>query len=163
MCRNRIAVSYVISTIILLAVVITVSVAIAYWMGAISSQYNKVEKLEIVNAIVSPMSYGDITTWTITISLKNTGTTSATITDIYLNDRPLTNSGSTNPPNPTIGNGGWYASSPIILSGSSATFIIVITNGGPAQPFTSLSPGVSMNFKLHSSGGMDYTKLIELI
>ncbi len=44
--KNRKAVSPVIATVILVAVAITISVAVAYWMGGISSQYTKFENLD---------------------------------------------------------------------------------------------------------------------
>jgi hypothetical protein len=37
--------------VILVAVAITVSVAVAYWMGGIAGQYTKFEKVEIQSAI----------------------------------------------------------------------------------------------------------------
>jgi hypothetical protein len=162
MWKNHRAVSAVISTIILLTVVITISSTIAYWMGGISSQYTQIEKIEVGNVIVSSTSYGSATTWTITIFIKNSGTSSTTITDVYLNDKPLANSRAIKPPNPTVGNGGWYSASPTIVSGSSANFIIVVNNGGYGQPFTSLSTGLAVNLKIHSASGVDYLKLVEL-
>jgi flagellin-like protein len=161
MYKNRKAVSPVIATVILVAVAITISVAVAYWMGGISSQYTKFEKVEIVNAIVSSTGTPTAMTWTITMSLKNTGTSSATITDVYLNDRPLEKV-LVATMNPDPGKGMWYSATPTISSGASATFTVVIENGGTAQPFTTLSSGTTVNFKLHSAGGMDYLKLAEL-
>ena len=165
--KNRKAVSPVIATVILVAVAITISVAVAYWMGGISSQYTKFEKVEIVNAIVSSTSNAGVMTWTVKMSLKNTGTSSATITDVYLNDKPLTPSLLAYPTLPTTsaGNGAWNADLKTVPSGASANFIMVIMNGGtgtPPPPFQSLSSGTTVNFKLHSAGGMDYLKLAEL-
>ena len=164
MYKNRKAVSPVIATVILVAVAITISVAVAYWMGGISSQYTKFEKVEVVNAIVTPSGSGSAMTWTVSMSLKNTGTSAATITDVYLNDQPLTDSVLVTPPSPAIGNGGWYSATHTIASGSSATFIIVVRNdiASGTGPFKSLSSGTTVNFKLHSAGGMDYLKLAEL-
>jgi hypothetical protein len=65
-------------------------------------------------------------------------------------------------PTTTSGNGAWNADLKTVPSGASANFIMVIMNGGTAQPFTSLSSGTTVNFKLHSAGGMDYLKLAEL-
>jgi hypothetical protein len=95
------------------------------------------------------------------MNLKNTGTSAATITDVFINDQPCLFSATT-PPNPASGNASWYAASTTIASGASATFVVVVENGGTLQPFTSLSSGTTINFKLHSAGGMDYLKLAEL-
>ena len=164
MFKNRKAVSPVIATVILVAVAITISVAVAYWMGGISSQYTKFEKVEVVNAIVSSAGSGTAMTWTITMSLKNTGTSAATITDLFINDQPLGVS-AVNPPVPTAGNGSWYAASPTIASGAAASFVVVVKNDvvGGTGPFKMLSSGTTVNFKLHSAGGMDYLKLAELV
>jgi flagellin-like protein len=165
MYKNRKAVSPVIATVILVAVAITISVAVAYWMGGISSQYTKFEKVEIVNAIVTSTGTPGAMTWTIKMSLKNTGTSSATITDVYLNDRPLTQSTVVYPAVPTTsaGNGAWNADLKTVPSGASANFVILVMNGGgTTMPFNSLSSGTTVNFKLHSAGGMDYLKLAEL-
>ena len=164
MFKNRKAVSPVIATVILVAVAITISVAVAYWMGGISSQYTKFEKVEVVNAIVSSAGSGTAMTWTITMSLKNTGTSAATITDLFINDQPCAVS-AVNPPVPAVGTGSWYAASPTIASGAAAQFVVVVKNDvvGGAGPFKMLSSGTTVNFKLHSAGGMDYLKLAELV
>ena len=162
--KNRKAVSPVIATVILVAVAITISVAVAYWMGGITSQYTKFEKVEVTNAIVEAAGTGSGMTWTISMSLKNTGTSAATIIDVYLNGQPLGVS-TVDPPVPAAGEGGWYSDTPTIPSGSSAIFVLVIKNdvSTGTGPFTSLSSGTTVNFKLHSAGGMDYLKLSELV
>jgi len=170
MFKNRKAVSPVIATVILVAVAITISVAVAYWMGGISSQYTKFEKVEVVNAIVSSAGSGTAMTWTITMSLKNTGTSAATITDLFINDQPLAMDLAL-PLDATAGNGQWYAGTPLaigsttIASGASAQFFVIVRNDvvGGTGPFKMLSSGTTVNFKLHSAGGMDYLKLAELV
>lgn len=49
--RRRRAVSPVIGTVILVAVAITVSVAVSYWMGGIAGQYAKFEKVEVQTGV----------------------------------------------------------------------------------------------------------------
>ena len=44
--KSRKGISPVIATVILVAVAITVSVSVAYWMGGISSLYTRLEKIE---------------------------------------------------------------------------------------------------------------------
>ena len=162
MWKNQKAVSPVIATIILLAVVITTSFTVALWTGGVSTQYVQHEKIEVGTAQASSSSSWSLTTWTITVPIKNSGTSTATITGVYLNDKPLANSGAANPPSPDAGNGGWYAASPVLASGSSGSLVVVVRSGGAGQPFTSLSPGVCVNLRLHSASGMDYVKLVEL-
>ena len=93
--RKRKGVSPVIATVILVAVAITVSVAVAYWMSGIAGQYTSFEKVEL------PVHYsqytddidGNATTidvgWKEHIELKNSGSKDATINNIFLNNIPL--------------------------------------------------------------------------
>ena len=165
--KNRKAVSPVIATVILVAVAITISVAVAYWMGGISSQYTKFEKVEVQNAIVTQNPAG---LWTIVVKLKNTGTSQCSITDAFINDRSLgtgisyaTSGAFGSPPAVGSGLGTWgYLTTATLASGATGEVTIAVANGGGGQ-FTSLSSGTTLNLKFHSAGGMDYLKLVELV
>ena len=145
--RSRRAVSPVIATVIL--------VAVAYWMGGIAGQYTKFEKVEIQTGICT-YNISD-TYWKIELKLKNTGTATSTmvaafINDVevvtYDNDAHIDNSTSTSL-NPTA---------TTIESGESATINFYIELG-----YKTLSAGTTVNIKIHSAGGMDYIKLVELV
>ena len=82
------AVSPVIATVILVAVAITVSVAVAYWMGAISTNYISQETTIREEAKISCLTYGfesgdpeNI----IVLRIVNTGTVTFNITGIFVN------------------------------------------------------------------------------
>ena len=47
-----------------------------------------------------------------------------------------------------------------LTSGMSGTINIYISSG---KATSTLSPGTTVNIKLHSAGGMDYIKLTELV
>ena len=47
--RSRRAVSPVIATVILVAIAITVSVAVAYWMGGIAGTFTTFEQVELAS------------------------------------------------------------------------------------------------------------------
>ena len=85
--KNRKAVSPVIATVILVAVAITVSVAVSYWMGGISSQYTQFEKVEIQTGYATKAAEG----WDCILEIKNTGSQSATIGTVFVNEIPLLN------------------------------------------------------------------------
>jgi len=153
--RKRKAVSPVIATVILVAVAITISVAVAYWMGGIATQYTKFEKVEVSSAVCTLDAVTN--KWTIDLSLKNTGTAQATISDVFINDRkidPVTTPEAAY----TFTTGG--AS---IASGGSSTVAITIERGVAGSVFGQLTSGTTVNIKFHSAGGMDYLKLIELV
>jgi flagellin-like protein len=80
---NR-ALSPVIASIILIAVVVAVSIAAATWMGSISFSFMEVDELT-----VSSHTWASDYTH-IDLILKNLGTTTITISDVKVNDEPAT-------------------------------------------------------------------------
>jgi len=155
--KDRKAISPVIATVILVAVAITIAVAVAYWMGGISSQYTKFEKVEIQSAACVMDNYGN---WNITVTLKNTGTATATLISVYVNDVEVTTYGATDPTASltTCTTSMTTATAYQLLSGQSDSFNIWI-----GDDYRQLSSGTTVNIKIHSAGGMDYIKLIELV
>jgi len=150
--RKRRAVSPVIATVILVAVTITVAVAVSYWMSGITGQYTSFEKVEIQSAIFTPDTLPSH--WEIIISLKNTGTKTASLTHVFVNEENL----------PYALTAGFQASidtaNPLhIESGADDIITIRIDNN---IAYTSLSSGTTINIKIHSASGMDYIKLVQL-
>ena len=147
--------SPVIATVILVAVAITVAVAVAYWMGGIAGQYTKFEKVEIQSGVCTVDANGN---WTVTMKLKNSGTATSTMISIFINDVEIDTYGV----NASAANE-WrtdMTNSYSITSGASSTITIWISSFHPPQ---TLSAGTTVNIKLHSAGGMDYIKLVELV
>ena len=164
MARRR-AISPVIATVIIVAVTIAVAIAVAFWMTGIIGLFTGVERLEIVSIDVAPQQNG----WQITVRVRNTGTTPVTIDGLYINGQLIAR----------LGAQGWQVEqgvcqalqNPPGVQGPNAA----INPGTEAQPpitFTlrqgddcanaRLNPGVSIEVKLHSSGGKEYPKLIVL-
>jgi len=76
--KSKKALSPVVASIILIAVTVAVSIAVAAWMGALTFTFMKTETYNIVSA-----TFNDTTGYannTITLSIQNTGTASFTIT-----------------------------------------------------------------------------------
>ncbi len=146
--------SPVIATVILVAVAITVSVAVAYWMGGIAGQYTKFEKVEIQSTLATINGPGN---WTVRMKLKNTGTATANLIGVFINDIEVD----------------FYAKGPFAGEwNTNMTTTFAITSGATAaieiyiestKPGTTLSSGTTVNIKVHSAGGMDYIKLVELV
>ena len=171
--RKSRAVSPVIATVILVAITITVAVAVAYWMSGIAGQYTAFEKVEIQSANAIKSDYG----WTVEMTLKNTGTATATLIDVFINDIPVT--GTIGPPihlahemaiitdcleGTTYPTTGTNILDPIpadlkdsIESGAEVTIEVYI-----GIDYKSLSSGTTVNIKIHSAGGMDYIRLVQL-
>jgi len=89
--------SIVISTIIIVAISITMAIAVAFWAMGISNSFTKFEKLEIISMYVSDTTvsyrYGPspgqlLTCYQVTMQLKNTGTNTLTINNVFLDGKP---------------------------------------------------------------------------
>jgi len=160
--RERKAISPVIATVILVAVAITVSVGVSYWMGGISSQYTQFEKVEIQTGYASYNSTS--TSWKVTAVIKNSGSADATINMCFLNDVPCLTANYGQSSAPLNAWGVSFAATGVTLkTGQSSTVYIYIDNPPTAiTELASLSSGTTVNVKLHSSGGMDYIKLVKL-
>jgi flagellin-like protein len=78
--KNAKALSPVVASIILIAVTVAVSIAVAAWMGALSIGFMETEQLSITNIhwVGDP---GD----TITLDVRNTGTTDVVISSATVN------------------------------------------------------------------------------
>ncbi len=151
------AVSPVIAAVILVAVSLTVAVAISFWMGGITTQYTKFEKVEIKSAVCTYDAYDN---WVITITLKNTGTATSTLNALYVNDNPATTDQS------APGSG-----VDTITTDLNVTTTTTKIESGVEDVITvwiganhaTLSSGTTVNVKIQSAGGMDYIKLVELV
>jgi flagellin-like protein len=79
MAKNKKALSPVVASIILIAVTVAVSIAVAAWMGALTFTFMGTEELKITKVeFISGNA-------NINITLQNTGTTPVTVTEIYVN------------------------------------------------------------------------------
>ena len=158
--KTRKAVSPVIATVILVAVAITVSVGVSYWMGGISAQYTQFEKIEIQTGYSewvedTPVGFHG---WNVTLELKNTGSATSTITHVFVNDKPV----ALVTPYVDEFSAGIIRTSVeevglLLEAGESKDMCILIDDA-----YATLSSGTTVNVKLHSAGGMDYIKLIRL-
>jgi len=163
MAKRR-GISPVIATVIIVAVTIAVAIAVAFWMTGIVGLFTAAEKLEIVAANAAPTAAN---TWRITITVRNTGTTTTSIDSIYINNylaftaaagaNTLTCVANLNPGLPIR-----------LAPGASQDIIFDINGGAPCtlgtggpQVFTPIGGG-SIEVKLHSTGGKEYPKLLVL-
>jgi len=77
--KNRKALSPVVASIILIAVTVAVSIAVAAWMGALTFTFMGTEQIKVTNVeFVTGNQY-------INVTLKNTGTSPVTISEIWVN------------------------------------------------------------------------------
>jgi len=79
--KSRKALSPVVAAIILIAVTVAVSIAVAAWMGALTFTFMKTEELKVISI--------DRTNWSATnatLTVKNSGTSEFTISNVRVND-----------------------------------------------------------------------------
>ena len=149
--------SPVIATVILVAVAITVAVAVAYWMGGIAGQYTKFEKVEIQSGVCAKQGATGSEYWNVTLTMKNTGTATATLVSAFINNIEVDGYNATGATDGEAHTS--MTTSTTVASG--ATFYVNIYID--YDNYLSLSSGTTVNIKIHSAGGMDYIKLIELV
>jgi flagellin-like protein len=82
--KSRKALSPVVAAIILIAVTVAVSIAVAAWMGALTFTFMKTEELKITS-----MTFGGtsaVANNTIVLSIRNSGTSKVTVSEVRVND-----------------------------------------------------------------------------
>jgi hypothetical protein len=126
-------------------------------MGGIAGQYTKFEKVEIQSGVCSKLGAVGSEYWNVTLTMKNTGTATATLVSAFINNVEVT---------------GYNASAAVdgeaVTDMSDATTIesgatFYVNMYVDYDNYLSLSSGTTVNIKIHSAGGMDYIKLIELV
>lgn len=81
--KSRKALSPVVASIILIAVTVAVSIAVAAWMGSMTTGFMATEELKITNVAFDSN--------TATIYVRNTGSTTITISEVYINNQIISN------------------------------------------------------------------------
>lgn len=84
--RRKRGIEPLIAAVILVAVAIALAVAVAFWMSGIIGGYTKYEQLEVSAGYADWNE--DNQTWIVVLQVKNTGSSDATIDEIYVNGRP---------------------------------------------------------------------------
>jgi len=147
--KDKKGISPVITTVILVAVGIALAVAIGLWMSGLVATFTRFEKLEVTSAYAISNNDG---TWTVKITVKNTGSADATITSVMINGVPSDNwdSGNTVTANVTS-----------IPVGKAALYTITLKSGTSIGN-SKLTSGITLNIVLHSAAGKDYPASVTL-
>jgi len=136
--KKRKGISPVIATVILIAVAVAIAIAVAFWAAGLTGAFTRFEKLEISSAYANSAT-------SIVLNVQNTGSSDATIVDIFINGKPESSfvPAGTAAPVPPIS----------LTSGSKQTITITIAAPG-------LTSGVTYDFKVHTAAGNDYPKAV---
>jgi flagellin-like protein len=143
--RKDRAVSPVIATIIIVAVAIVMSIAVAYWVLGLAGTFTRYEKIEILSMYATKTNGG----WSITAKLRNTGSAPATINMILINGKPTDAYGENVSVSPNLNTAG------VTLDpGELEEFTISISGG--------FASGMSVEVTFHTAAGSDYPKVVVL-
>ena len=149
-----------IATVILIGVVGVLGFTVAFWIQGIASQYARFERVEFQSGICSRQTTDGDTYWKIELRLKNPGTATASFTSISINDRDTKRFGRDD--NMIEGTSTSMTIGETLDIGMTKAYNIYIDDQypSPAIPYTS---GVMVTLRLHSAGGMDYYRTLELV
>jgi flagellin-like protein len=86
--KSKKALSPVVASIILIAVTVAVSIAVAAWMGALTFTFTSVEELQLPPS--SEVTFGT-SPKSITLTVRNTGTSKVSIVDVKINQVSMKN------------------------------------------------------------------------
>jgi flagellin-like protein len=89
--RGKKALSPVVASIILIAVTVAVSIAVAAWMGALTFGFMGSSSITITNVDFQPSGGSGLSSNYIVLTLKNTGTKQVTIGQVKVNNIIATN------------------------------------------------------------------------
>jgi len=135
--KSKKALSPVVASIILIAVTVAVSIAVAAWMGALTFSFMGTEQLTISQLAWTPLNAG------FTLNITNAGTKDVTITQIQVNYKTT---GVTQP-----------GSLPLALKAAASiknlAVVFVFTNGTSYDISVVTSSGYK--FTDHFTGGQD--------
>jgi HEPN domain-containing protein len=118
-------------------------------------QYTQFEKVEIQTAICTLDASGN---WQIELKLKNSGSRASTLTNVFINDAEVSEYGANAPTGSAITTNLKDDPPSPIESGDIGTVKVWI-----GANYGKLSSGTTVNIKIHSAGGMDYIKLVQLV
>jgi len=155
--KRNLGVSTVIATIIIVSISIVMAIAVAYWAMGIGNSFTKFEKIEFINIYSdSPANYtaynsGDARAFRLVLTLKNTGSATATVDTITLNGRPY----STYTATPSVGQNGLIGQS--ILAGRQITGYIFLPTTTPDW-----RSGDYVAVTIGTTAGRDYPNTVTL-
>ena len=133
--KSRKALSPVVASIILIAVTVAVSIAVAAWMGALTFTFMKTEELKITGVTFQ--------TGNATISVTNTGANALTVSSVTVDDvakTPIYGGSFASDNSLAKGASGTLTVSFSWISGYKYTFAVLTTSGNKYAYTTTAAP-----------------------
>jgi len=152
---NTKAISPVIATVIIVSVAIAIAVAVAFWMTGITGLFTRYEKLEVVNAYAVKVNDN----FNVTVYVRNTGSSDATVDIIFINGKPPTEANvisiNASGYNEIFDNVNESFTEVTITTGESVTFAILLDG-------EHYSSGQIVEIKFHTVAGNEYPRSVQL-
>ena len=160
---NLKAVAPVIATIIIVAIAIVMSIAVAYWMLGLGAAFTRYEKLEFTSgyAVYNATSQK----FDIRITLKNTGSADATIDVVFLNAKPsadyaLAPYTTSLLVNSTVFIPAGFIGKTLTPGDSTGVVVISVYRNGDGGRTTVWKSGMSVELMIQTVAGKQYPKVI---
>jgi flagellin-like protein len=152
---RRKGISPVIATVIIVAVTIAVAIAVAFWMTGIVGLFTGFEQVQIVSAV--PGFDSATNQFTITLTVRNTGTAAASVDNLFINGVPFDHTF-----NVQWGDAAWAPGATQPLAPGQQVQITITFADHTDWAGGTLTHGVSVEVKLHTAAGKEYPKLVVL-
>lgn len=156
--KDRRGISPVITTVIIVAVGITIAIAVALWMSGLIGRFTTYEEIKISTPYAEYDTGSD--SFIIYISFKNTGSVATSIDDIRINGLSTSSSSWSS----SSGGGFTYTWTdgsqgdklPIDAKVGDTVDLTISFPNGITYPGGQLTHSISLDIKLISSGGKEY-------
>ena len=163
--KNKKAISTIIATIIIVSVSIVMAIAVAYWAMGIGNSFTKFEKVEFTS-IYSDPPVSSNNNFIVYLTLKNTGSAAATVSNIYLNSRPY-DTAYDNISTQTRVNGTYMSDQPLVGQTLAVGQTLIGRIALPANAMgTSGNPiwssGSSVEVQIQTAAGRSYSNTVVL-
>jgi flagellin-like protein len=141
MLRSKKALSPVIATIILIAVTVAVSLAVAAWMGALTFSFTSTEQITYTSYLWGTKNGADVN---ITLTVKNTGPSTLTLANVEQDGATATNYYINSTGHTTLlmpkGSSAKIVITYAFVSGIEYNFMVVTAKGNQFGPYTLTAP-----------------------
>jgi FlaG/FlaF family flagellin (archaellin) len=165
--RDVRGISTVIATIIIVSIAIVMAIAAAYWAMGIGNAFTKFEKIEFTNIYsdtpaaynftTGGTSYTNVQAYRLVLTLKNTGSATATIDTINLNGRPYSSYNTAGTPTPIYQNLNGVTITPGQIVGNTGNYYILLPTAT-----TNWRSGEYVQIDIGTTAGRDYQNTVTL-
>jgi len=152
------------ATVILVAIAIVIAIAVAFWATGLVGVFTRFEKIDTISAYSTTAAAGGAGTGRIIIlEIKNSGSASATVDNIFINGRPCITAGADNCGIQYSNDGGatWNAfpaAAGLTLNIGNQTMLLIDNDPDGNE----LIAGVIYEVSVHTASGKSYPSSVQI-